>query len=401
MRVQDGAPYRQALPDRGAGSAGHTWARLAAFYAASFSALGVFLQFFPAWMHDVQGFSEREIAVVLSAVTLARTIAGPLWAQAADRSGDARRVLSLLSAGSVGAFALFAFAPSLVGAWCVALVFGCLYPPMHSIVDAAAVREGAQHGFSFGRLRLVGSLSFLVAILAVGAWLERSSTSRVYGILLGCLLATAAAGRCLPRGPRASHIPDARPAPWWHLLRSTPFVVLLICSALIQGSHAVYYQLSTVYWGEHGVATSVAATLWAEGVLAEIVLFYFARHTLDRLRPTTLLLLGGLGATVRWLVLGATTDVPILFAANWLHALSFAATYLGAIRALDGRVPDAQLATAQGMTGAATAGGGMVLCGLCGGFVSTAFEGAGFCLMAVFAALGSAAALWLRTRRDR
>ena len=378
-----------------------SWARLATFYAASFSALGVFLQFFPAWMNEVQGFGERDIAVVLSAVTIARTVAGPLWAQSADRRGDARRVLRILSAGSVGAFALFAFAPSLVGAWCVALAFGCLYAPMHSIVDATAVREGARHGFSFGRLRMVGSLSFLVAILAVGAWLERAPTGDVYWILLGCLVATAIAGRFVPRGAAPAESGDAPPVSWRRLLRSRPFVALLVCSALIQGSHAVYYQLSTVHWGEHGIDTSIAAALWAEGVLAEIVLFYVARDTLDRLRPTTLLLLGGFAAVARWVILGATTDVAALFAVNWLHAFSFAATYLGAIRALERRVPSNQLATAQGMLGSATAGGGMVVCGLCGGFANEAFDGGGFYVMAIFAALGSAAALWLRRMPDR
>jgi len=374
---------------------------LAAFYAASFSALGVFLQFFPTWLHDVQGFGKGDIAVILSAQTISRTLAGPLWSQWVDRSGDPRRVLSLLSAGALGAFALFVWAPSLVIAWCVAFLFGCLYPPMHPIADATAVREGARHGYSFGRLRVVGSLSFLVAILVVGAWLERTGTSQVYVILLGCLFATALASRAVPRGAAPARKLDDAPEPWWRLLRSAPVVVVLLCSALIQGSHAAYYQLSTVHWGGHGIDKSVAAILWAEGVLAEIVLLFFARGTLDRLRPTTLLLAGGLGAVVRWVFVGATTDVATLLAVNWLHALSFAATYLGAIRALERRVPASQRATAQGLLGAATSGGGMVFCGLCGGFAYEAVGGGAFYVMAAFAGLGTAAALWLRRTQPR
>ncbi|MEC8251709.1 MAG: MFS transporter [Planctomycetota bacterium] len=385
-----------------AGAARRSWFGLAAFYAASFSALGVYMQFVPAWLHDVQGFSAADIAVILSAQTIARTLAGPLWAQWADRCGDARRVLSLLSAGALGAFALFALAPTLALAWGVAFVFGCLYPPMHAIVDAASVAECGRHGFSFGRLRVVGSLSFLLVILAVGAWLERAGTGDVYGIVLGCLLATAIAGRLVPRGGGAPpDLTQAAAAPWWTLLRSRPFVVVLLCSALIQGSHAAYYQLSTVHWGEHGIDKAAASILWAEGVLAEIVLLFFARATLDRLRPTTLLAVGGLGAAVRWMFVGATTDFSTLLAVNWLHALSFAATYLGALRALERRVPAAQRATAQGMLGAATSGGGMVFCGLCGGFVYDAAGGVAFYLMAAFAGCGALAALWLRRAQDR
>ena len=389
------------LPSSATSAPRSSWLGLAVFYAASFSALGVYMQFLPLWLHDVQGFGAADIAVILSAQTLARTLAGPLWAQWVDRCGDARRVLSLLSAGALGAFSLFAVAPTLALAWGVAFTFGCLYPPMHAIVDATAVGESARHGFSFGRLRVVGSLSFLVVILIAGAWLERSGTADVYGILIGCLLATALAGRLVPRGESSRQADQPAPAPWWQLLRSRPFVVVLLCSALIQGSHATYYQLSTVHWGEHGIDKSVASILWAEGVLAEIVLLFFARQTLDRLRPTTLLVLGGVGAAVRWVFVGATTDVATLLAVNWLHAFSFAATYLGALRALERRIPAAQRATAQGMLGAATSGGGMVFCGLCGGFAYDAAGGAAFYLMAAFAGVGVLAALWLRRAQDR
>jgi PPP family 3-phenylpropionic acid transporter len=369
---------------------------LAVFYTASFSVLGVYMQFLPAWLHDVQGFGKRDIAVILSAQTISRTLAGPLWAQWLDRCGDARRVLSLLSAGALGAFALFALAPSLVLAWCVAFGFGCLYPPMHPILDATSVREGARHGYSFGRLRVVGSASFLVVILVVGWWLERAGTRQVFAILVGCLLSTAIAARFVPRGEAPVTEPGERRAPWWRLLRSGPFVGVLLCSALIQGSHATYYQLSTVHWSEHGIDKSMAAVLWAEGVLAEIVLLFFAKSTFERLRPTTLLMVGGLGAAVRWLFVGATTSFGLLLAINWLHALSFAATYLGAIRAVERRVPAAQRATAQGMLGAATSGGGMVFCGLCGGFAYESYAGGAFYLMAAFATLGVLLAAGLR-----
>ena len=43
----------------------------------------------------------------------------------------------------------------------------------------------------------------------------------------------------------------------------------------------------------------------------------------------------------------------------------------------------------------------MVVCGLFGGFANEAFDGGGFYVMAIFAILGSAAALWLRRMPDR
>ncbi|MEZ6038790.1 MAG: MFS transporter [Planctomycetota bacterium] len=376
------------------------WLGLAGFYACSFTALGVYMQFFPTWLKEVQGFDAQDVAVVLSAQTISRTIAGPLWSQRVDRTGDARRVLLLLASAATGAFALFAVAPTLWLAWAVAFGFGCLYPPMHPIVDAAAVRVGREQGFSFGRLRVVGSIAFLVAIVVVGPCLEPDATWRVFPILVVSLFATAVAGWFVPR-PAAAPTPpaDGRPVVWWRLFGSGQFVLLLASSALIQGSHATYYNLSTVHWNAHGIGKTCASLLWAEGVLAEIVLFFVARRAVERLRPTTLLMLGGAGAALRWTLIGSTTEPLWLFLGNWLHGLSFAATYLGAIRAIETRVPREQHATAQGLLGAATSGGGMVLCGLSGGFVYERWGERAFFLMAAFALVGAGAALWLRRRR--
>ena len=348
------------------------WTGLAGFYASSFAVLGVYMQFFPAWLHEVRGFDEKDVAIVLAAPTVSRTIAGPLWSRWADRSRDARRVLTVLATGALAAFLLFAVASSVAIACCVAFAFGCLYAPMLPILDATAVRAADRHGFSFGRLRVAGSSAFLVAVVGTGALLERIGTEAVLPLLVVVLAATALAARRLPRAGAADR-DDAGAAAspvssWLQLFRSLPFVLVLISAALIQGSHAVYYNLSTVHWSAHGIDKTLAGLLWAEGVFAEIAVLFYARHTLERLRPTTLLLVGAGGAMVRWAVVASTTSVPVLFCVNWLHALSFAATYLGAIRAVQRRVPPHLRTTAQGLLGAAQAGLGMVVCGLVGGY---------------------------------
>lgn len=370
------------------------WLGLAAFYTASFAVLAVYMQFFPVWLHEQRGLSEAQIAVVLSAQTLARTFAGPLWSHRVDRTARPRRFLRLLALASAAAFALFGGVSSLPLLWCAAFLFGAFYSPMHPILDALAIQQGAQHGFSFGRVRLVGSLSFLVVVLVVGWWLEHSGTVAVFGILMVCLLTTATAGLVLPRNELPPQPPV--PAKWWELLRSGPFVLLLVAASLIHGSHATYYNLSTVHWNAHGIDQTAAAILWAEGVLAEIVLFFVARNSIEKLRPTTILMLGGAAAVVRWIVLAQTTSFAVLLAANWLHGLSFGATYLGALRALDRRVPPHQRSTAQGLLGAGSSGIGMVVGALLGGFVYERWAGRAFFVMAALAFCGAALAWLLR-----
>ncbi|MFK7742201.1 MAG: MFS transporter [Planctomycetota bacterium] len=382
------------------------------FYACSFSVLGVYMQFFPAWLHECRGLTEADIALVIAAQTFARTLAGPFFSQRVDRClGRARTTLTALAVGAVAAMACLSIVHPL---WllCVAgLAFGAVFPPMLPIVDALLARSAGRSGLSFGRVRMVGSLSFLITIIAAGAWFDAWGTAWVLPALLLVLLATAFATRGLAAEPTVERVrvpdpndggaaPSRQRSPVGTLLRSPPFLLLLLSSALIQGSHATYYSLSTVHWNEHGIDKTTASLLWAEGVLAEIFLLFFARQTIDRLRPSTLLLLGALGAAIRWLVLGCSTSVPILFAINWLHAASFAMTYIGAIRMVEGRVPASMRTTAQGLVGAATSGVGMVVCGITGGLAWQHWGGQSYWLMAAFALAGAVPVVWLRRERD-
>lgn len=383
------------LPER---SPLRSWLGLAAFYAASFAALAVYMQFLPLWLRDERGLTPGQIALVLSAQTIGRTLAGPLWSQHVDRRGAPRAVLRWLALLSFGGGLGFLVAESVPALWCTAFLFGCVYSPMHAILDSLALLGARRGGYAYGRLRVVGSLFFLLVILGVGFWLDHVTAAVVLWLLLAGLLTTVLAGAGLPdeRSPLA-----LGRAPMAQLLRTRSFVWLLVASAAIQGSHATYYNLSTAHWTAHGIDKGTAGVLWAEGVLAEIVMFFFARASVERLRPTTMMVLGGLGAAVRWAVVGATTDTGWLLASNWLHALSFSCTYLGALRALERRVPEAQRATAQGLLGAANSGVGMVVCGLCGGYVYERAEGLAFFVMAAFALLGVFLALLLRRAADR
>ena len=108
-----------------------------------------------------------------------------------------------------------------------------------------------------------------------------------------------------------------------------------------------------------------------------------------------------LAAAVRWIVLGMSTDVVVIGAVNWLHAMSFALTFLGALRALERRVPEHQRTTAQGLLGAASSGIGMALASLLGGYVYERWEGRAFFVMAAFAILGTGLVAMLRHMANR
>jgi PPP family 3-phenylpropionic acid transporter len=174
----------------------------------------------------------------------------------------------------------------------------------------------------------------------------------------------------------------ARPSVAWFLLGA----------GLIQNSHLAYYGFGTLYWRTAGIGSATIGWLWAEGVIAEIVLFAAAPALLTRLGPERLVMLGGVGAFVRWVALGLSTDLVLLVPMQLLHALSFAAAHLGAMLYLARQAPAGLSATAQGLYAALPLGIGSGLVYAATGLLFEHWGGnSAFLAMAGLAGLGTAA----------
>jgi PPP family 3-phenylpropionic acid transporter len=137
--------------------------------------------------------------------------------------------------------------------------------------------------------------------------------------------------------------------------------------------------------------------LWAVGVVAEITLFALSGRLPPGLGPAALLLVGALGAVVRWSAMALDPPTVALPFLQCLHGLSFGATHLGAIGFVAYAAPPGRAATAQGSL-AVVLGAAMALSMGLSGVLYEAFGGLAYAGMALLAAAGGlfAFAAWRR-----
>ena len=162
----------------------------------------------------------------------------------------------------------------------------------------------------------------------------------------------------------------------------------VLAAGLIQASHVVYYGFATLHWRAAGHGEAVIGWLWAEGVVAEIILFAWAAAVLRRLPPLRLLALAGGLTVLRWAATALSTDLAVLVPAQALHAASFGAVHLATVHYLRDRTPLELQASAQGFYAAI---GGALLSGLLtpvGGWLYGRVGGGAFWAMAAIALAG-------------
>ncbi len=325
-------------------------ARFALLFAAQFAAVGILMPFFPAVLRD-HGLTPGQISAVLATGSAVRLFASPTMGRAADRLGDARLVLAasaVLAAATTTGFAWGSGFAMLLG---VAVVHALVMAPLTPLGDALAVAAARREGFDYGRVRSAGSAAFILAAILAGQAVALRGTSAVVWLFSLCLLATAGCAMALPRSPVAARGAGGFRAPF----RDPAFRLLLPLSGLIQGSHALYYAFGTIHWQAAGLSPGVIGLLWGEGVVAEVALFLWGKPLVERLGAPGLALVAAGCGMLRWAVMAETTWLPALALAQLLHAATFGAMHLAAMRVLAG-MPLHLAATAQTLHASAGVG---------------------------------------------
>lgn len=371
-------------------------ARLGTFYAAAFLVVGIQLPFWPVWLAG-HGLDVQQIATIFAAAIWAKVIATPVLGALADRVGLRRTVMVALAAIACVAYAALwpvsGFWP-LLALNLVAGVAQSALMPLGDSITLAAVRE---RGLDYGRIRVWGSVSFIVAAIGAGTVLALAPPAGIGGnqvlalvlaasaVLLVACLAVPAIDRpaAAIRSRWAASHADLR-----RLAGDRRFWLLAVSAAALQASHQLYYGFGTLYWRELGFSDAVIGVLWAEGVIAEIALFWYGAPLVARLGPLGLMALGGIAGIARWSLMGLVPELAAAAALQLLHACTFGASHLGAMHMMARSVPPGAGASAQSLYAALSAGLGSGLVMLVAGALYAAYGGQAYPFMALLSAAG-------------
>jgi PPP family 3-phenylpropionic acid transporter len=377
-------------------------ARLGFLYAALFLVVGCYLPYLPVWLHW-RTLDADEIAILLATPLFTRIVFTPAISFAADRAGGRRAILIALAWGSLASFLLLWAADGFWQMLLASILLAINWTTIMPLIETVAVTGIRTGALDYGKVRLWGSLSFIVASLGSGLVIGRFGSQTVLPLLLAGTALMVVGAHLVPRElARASPIPSPLRrlslADAFDLLRAPLFLLFVLAASLIQSSHALYYSFGSLNWRAQGVSDGVIGALWSVGVVAEVALFAISGRVIAFCGTARLLMLAGLAATVRW---GFMAFDPPLWATavlQTLHAMSFGAAHLAAIHFLTHAVPEDRAATAQGLYAAVVAGLVLGSVTIASGPLYRNFAGEAYAGMAVLALIGAVAAFLLMQR---
>jgi PPP family 3-phenylpropionic acid transporter len=265
---------------------------------------------------------------------------------------------AVLSFSGIAVPAALGVAPAFVVLLVCNSAFSLFRVSMIGLTDVTALESGVD----YGRIRLFGSLGFLVVAVSSGHLLDPEALALTLP-------------RTVKRPPQPV-LADLRV-----LLGSRDFALFLGAVALWAASQNAYDFYFSLHLTDLGADAGVISWAWGLATAAEVLLLIGASRWVVRFGTVPLLLVAYGATVVRWVLLATVPSLGVLLALQPLHAVTFGLAWVATLEHVKRRAPAHVLATAQASLLAATGVGGAVSM-LAWGAISEVGKGPGVFLTA-------------------
>lgn len=294
---------------------------LALFYFFYFALVGVYVIFLPKALTELE-YSKTEVGIIYAAAPFVRFLLPFIFKYLVTLSQRVyllslgfTLISGLLFLSTIDNFYLYLLANLLLGA-----SMGISLP----FVETIALHRISKQ--EYGKVRLWGSVGFILIALWLGKWLNSPYETLYY--VIGTALFTLIVGIYVLRYDCPSSDESTEEDKHFNVSKFWAFWISIF---LMQVAFGGFYNFFTIYETEHGMSLELTSWMWSFGVICEIIMLYFQGTLLQR-NLLVVLQVTVLVTVIRWLLLYLyPEEVIITFLSQSLHAFSFALYHSAAI----------------------------------------------------------------------
>ncbi len=334
-------------------------------YFIFFAITGIYLPYFNLYCYHLN-FSGFQIGI-LSAIRSMTLIFFPvLWSILADRHQIRKPIFIFCNFASAMTWALYLLTADFRLMTVITLFFGIFSAPVISFLEAFTMDILAQEKQSYGRLRVWGSISFILSVIIFGRMIDYFSIQIILTAILGGLVLRIVA---------ALQLPNIRPAgkkPFLgglKLLLNRQVVLFLGCAFLMLVSHGTYYGFFSIHLEMLGYGKTFIGICWAMAIIFEILVMINSDRIYRRFSTESILFFSFMATTLRWFVLFFFKSPAMIVMSQIFHAFSYGTFHIASILYIDRLAPDEVKTVAQAINNALSYGLGLTVAFFLNGYL--------------------------------
>jgi len=377
-----------------------TWSQqsihFALFFFAYYGFIGVFTPYAGLFFAE-KGMSIAQIGVLMSLMQVMRIFGPNLWGWVADRSQKRVLVLRLTALAAALSFSGMFVGQTFTQFLAVMIIVNLFTGAQGPLSEALMLSEMRGDLSRYGRIRLWGSVGFILSVTAAGELLDRFGVRLlpwIAFVLLGMVFFVSWRMQETPHAQAGRDTPSVR-----KLLRQREVIAFFASTFLMIAAHSALYVYFSLYLAQIGYSKIVIGMMWSLGVIAEIVFFFYQGPIFRRYGVRHLMIASLLIAVVRFAMIGYLAQSLLwLLIAQLLHAVTFGTHHSASVATLQKWFSGPLQARGQALFISISYGLGGSFGGLVLGSIWDRFGAQLVYMVAACFALGGAGAAWLSYR---
>lgn len=306
---------------------------LANFYFWYFAFIGVFGTYFALYLQSL-GFAAAQIALLMSLQQFVRIASPFLWGWIADhlhRRVPVIRVTLILASLAFAMLLVFREWVPMLAIFALMFTFWSAGLPLFEAIVIGFAEGDAGR---YARIRLWGSVGFIVAVVSIGSLLDHVDIAVLPWVVLA-LLAIAAAASFLFNDHRLTAATQSRAESLLPILRQKPVMALFAACFLMMAAQSATFIFYSIYMVESGHSKSAVGILWSLGVIAEIGIFLTLPWINAHFSPLELFSFSYAVTVLRYLLVGWFPEwFAVQAFAQTMHAFTFGTWHAAAMAML-------------------------------------------------------------------
>jgi len=338
-----------------------------------------------------------QIGVLLSLTQVMRIFGPNLWGWVADRHQQRAIVLRITAVAAVASFCGVFFGQNFTQFLIVMVAVNLFTSAQGPLSEALMLSEMRGDLTHYGKLRLWGSVGFILTVTLAGPFLDWYGIHLMPWIALAMLALVLLSSLRMQESVHGELHKDAPSV--LTLLKQREVIAFFTSTFLMIAAHASLYVFYSLYLAQIGYNNTVIGLMWSLGVVVEIVFFFYQAPIFKRFGVQKLMIASLLIAVVRFLMIGlGAHSLLVLLVAQVLHAATFGVHHSASVVTLQRWFSGPLQARGQALFTSISYGLGGTLGGLILGGFWDSFGSQTVYLVAAIFALGGAAAAALSYR---
>lgn len=363
--------------------------RLSRFYFIYYFFVGAFVPYWGLYLQS-EKFNAADIGILMSLFQISRIFAPNFWGWLADHTGKRAQWIRLTALLGLCGFTAVFWAHGFFWLFFVMAALSLFTSSTLPLAESLTLAHLATTNGHYSRIRMWGSLGFIVAAVVLGFLIDISGIASLLWFLLVVQICLFALSYTLPEAKVAAHEHDHFSI--WQVIKQPNVIALLVGCSLMVTAHGVLYNFYSIYLSEHGYSKGTIGLLWSVGVICEIGIFMLMPRIMARFSLKTILLTSLALAVIRFALIGVSVDsLWMIVFAQTLHAATFGSFHAASVEVVTQFFKGRHQAKGQAIYNSVAYGVGGTIGGVAGGYALQYLGGQQtFILAAGFPLLGLA-----------